>query len=212
MPNARPTVFVVDDDEAMRDALKVLFKSVGMKVEAYASGGEFLERFDPAQPGCLLLDVRMPDMDGLELQRRLAEERLDIPIVFVTGHGDMELAVEAVQAGAVDCLAKPFREQALLESVKRAIEQDARRRNERAHRAAGEARLASLTAREREILDLMITGRENKTIAADLGLSHKTIEYHRNKILRKMKAANIIDLVRMTLQITAPGTALARQA
>jgi RNA polymerase sigma factor (sigma-70 family) len=205
-------VFIIDDDEAMRDVLRVLIQSVGMRAETYASAEGFLEHFDPTGAACLILDVRMPGMDGLELQQKLIEDRIDIPIVFLTGHGDMDLGVRVMKSGAVDCIAKPFREQTLLDSVKRAIEQDAQRRRRSADRAVVESRLASLTAREREILDLVIAGRENKAIASQLGLSHKTIEFHRSKILRKMQAAGVIDLVRMTLSLVPPETTPILQA
>ena len=199
MPEPEPTVFIVDDDAAMRDALHTLLNSVGMKTALYASADEFLAAYRPAQPGCLVLDVRMPGMNGLELQERLAEIGLDLPIIIITGHGDIPMAVQAMRAGAVDFLEKPFREQDLLHRLRQAIERDARSRRERSDKAGVARRLASLTSREREVLDLVVAGKHNKAIASELAISHKTVEFHRAKIMEKMEADSVAALVGMVL-------------
>lgn len=199
MQQSEPVVFVVDDDEAMRDALDTLIRSTGMKTALYASADAFLAGYDPQQPGCLVLDVRMPGMNGIELQRTLAEQGISLPVVIITGHGDIPMAVEAMRAGAVDFLEKPFREQDLLQRINQAIEQDAKVRQEQARKAEIVARFASLTHREREIMDLVVAGRHNKAIASDLGLSHKTVEFHRANIMEKMKADSVAELVHMAL-------------
>lgn len=193
-----PTVFVVGGDPATRGALGVLFKSVGMKVRAYVSAEEFLASYDPEQVGCLVLEVRMPGIDGFELQEELAAREIDIPIIFLTAYGDVPTAVRAMKQGAVDFMTtKPPPGQALLDAVKGALKRDAESRRHRAKSASVRARLASLTDREREVLDLVLTGKHNKAIAVELGLSHKTIEFHRKKIMRKMLAETVVDLARM---------------
>ena len=199
MPEPEPTVFIVDDDEAMRDALDTLIRSVGMRTSLHASADEFLAAYDPEQPGCLVLDERMPGMSGLDLQDALAEQGIKLPVIIITGHGDIPMAVQAMRAGAVDFLEKPFREQELLHRIHQAIEQDARTRRDRAAKAEITARLASLTPREGQVLDLVVAGKPNKAIAGELGLSHKTVEFHRAKIMDKMRADNVAELVRMVL-------------
>ncbi len=197
--DAEPTVFVVDDDQGVRDALEMLLTSVQLPVKCYASGLQFLEGYDPAIPGCLLLDVRMPGMSGLEFQAKLAAEQIHIPIIFLTGYADVSMAVQAMDRGGVDFIQKPFRDQHVLDSVHEAIKRDARTRRRQAGRTVVAARLASLTAREREILDLVVTGLPSKTIAHKLGLSGKMVEVHRGRILRKMQASNAANLVSMDL-------------
>ena len=182
MPEPESMVFIVDDDEAMRDALDTLIRSVGMKTVLHASADEFLASYDPEQPGCLVLDVRMPGMSGLELQDRLVEEGVDLPVIIITGHGDVPMAVRAMRAGALDFLEKPFREQDLLHRIHQAIERDAKIRRERAAKADIVARLASLTSREREVMERVVAGKHNKAIASELGVSHKTVEFHRSLI------------------------------
>ena len=199
MPEPEPTVFIVDDDEAMRDALDTLIRSVGMRTSLHASADEFLAAYDPEQPGCLVLDVRMPGMSGLDLQDALAEQGIKLPVIIITGHGDIPMAVQAMRAGAVDFLEKPFREQELLHRIHQAVEQDARAQQDRAAKAEITARLASLTPREGQVLDLVVAGKPNKAIAGELGLSHKTVEFHRAKIMDKMRADNVAELVRMVL-------------
>ncbi len=200
----KATVFVVDDDEAIREQLSFTVKSVGLEAETFASAEEFLESFDPGRPGCLVLDVRMAGMDGLELQKRLKGEEIVLPIIMISGHGDIPIAVQAVQAGAIDFLEKPFREEVLLDRIRKAIERDAQDRRVLASQADIETRLASLTRRETEVLDLLIAGKSTKMVARELFISHKTVEIHRTNIMKKMKAANVADLVRIALTPRIP--------
>lgn len=195
------TVFVVDDDKEVREALHLLLESVGLQVETFSSAQEYLEQFDPDRSGCLVLDVRMPGMSGLDLQARLANEPVHPPIVIITGHGDVPMAVRAVQAGAVDFIQKPFNEQALLDSVHRAIEKDAEQRGVASHLRDIQERLDKLTPREREVMELVIAGKRNKVIAADLNISQSTVEAHRAKVMEKMEAATLSDLMRMMLAL-----------
>ncbi len=199
-----PTVFIVDDDAEVRDALKLLMDSVGLAAETFASAQEYLDQFEAQRLGCLVLDIRMPAMSGLELQESLSKEPLHPPIVIITGHGDVPMAVRAVQAGAVDFIEKPFRDQVLLDSVHRAITRDAEQRGEASRLADIEARLQRLTPREREVLDLIMTGMRNKVIAVELGVSQSTVEAHRAKVMEKMEAKTLSDLMRMMLSITKP--------
>lgn len=199
-----PTVFIVDDDQEVREALELLMQSVGLASETFSSAQEFLDGFDPERPGCLVLDIRMKGMSGLDLQDRLAQEPLRPPVIIITGHGDVPMAVRAVKAGALDFIEKPFNDQLLLDAVHRAIEQDAERRGQVSHLADIRARLARLTPREREILDLVVGGRRNKVIAIDLGISQSTVEAHRAKVMEKMEAATLSDLMRMMLAVS-PG-------
>ncbi len=195
------SVFVVDDDREVRDALRLLLESVGLRVECFESSQAYLKQFNPEKPGCLVLDVRMPGMSGLDLQARLAEERLCPPIIIVTGHGDVPMAVRAVQAGAMNFIEKPFNDQVLLDSVHRAMEKDAQQRGEVSRLAEIEARFEKLTPREREVLKLVVAGRRNKLIAADLGVSQSTVEAHRAKVMEKMEAATLSELMRMMLSL-----------
>ena len=197
-----PTVFIVDDDSEVRDALKLLMESVGLDALAFSSAQAYLDSFDPAQPGCLVLDIRMPGMSGLSLQEKLSREPMHPPIIMITGHGDVPMAVRAVQAGASDFIEKPFRDQVLLDSVHRAITQDAEKRGEASRIADIRTRLNRLTPREREVLELVMTGKRNKIIAAELGVSQSTVEAHRSKVMEKMEAKTLSDLMRMTLSIT----------
>lgn len=194
------TVFVVDDDEAVRRSLRWLIESVGLNVETYASAREFLNAYQLNHPGCLVLDVRMPEMSGLELQEKLIANRINIPILFLTGHGDVPMAVRAMKAGAADFISKPFNDQALLDRIQHAIKRDVFLREEQAQRAEIEARWAKLTPREREVMELVIAGKSNKAIAAQLGVSSKTVEAHRAKFMEKMKANSLPDLMRITLK------------
>ena len=201
---AEATVFIVDDDAEVRDALKLLMDSVGLAAETFASSQAYLDQFDPQRPGCLVLDIRMPGLSGLELQETLTKEPLHPPIVIITGHGDVPMAVRAVQAGAVDFIEKPFRDQVLLDSVHRAITRDAEQRGEASRLADIEARLQRLTPREREVLNLIMTGMRNKVIAVELGVSQSTVEAHRAKVMEKMEAKTLSDLMRMMLSLTKP--------
>lgn len=206
MPNVEPLVFVVDDDAAVRNSLQVLLKSVGMKSHVCASAEEFLAVYDPRQPGCLVLDIRMPGMNGLELLKRMNAQRITLPVIILSGHGDIRMAVDAVQAGAIDFLEKPIRGHTLLDGVRAAIERDAESRRQRTERVDVESRMATLSPREREILDSVVAGKSNKVIAAEICRSHKTIETHRSNIMRKMQTHNVVELVRMVLTAdTNPG-------
>jgi len=195
------TVFIVDDDQEVRDALQLLMESVGLRVQAFSSAQAYLDQFDPELPGCLVLDVRMPGMSGLDLQAKLVEERLHPPIVIITGHGDVPMAVRAVQAGAVDFVQKPFNDQALLDSVHRALSRDAEQRGEASRLQDIQGRFNRLTPREQEVLELVIAGKRNKVIAADLGISQSTVEAHRAKVMEKMEANTLSDLMRMMLAL-----------
>ncbi len=194
-----PTVFIVDDDNEVRSALALLMESIGMPVETFASAQAFLDQFNPLRSGCLVLDIRMKGMSGLDLQERLSKEAIYPPIIVITGHGDVPMAVRAVKAGAVDFIEKPFNDQFLLDSVHRAIEQDAQRRGKAMQLAEIEKRLKQLTPREQEILNLVVSGKRNKTIAFDLDISQSTVEAHRSKVMEKMQARSLSDLMRMML-------------
>lgn len=194
-----PTVFIVDDDRNILRAMQFLLESVGLASEVFASGDAFLRRFDPEQPGCLVLDIRMPGLDGLELQEQLLAAGSALPVIFVTGHGDVPMAVEAMQKGAFDFVQKPFREEDLLERIQAALSADRHARGERAKRTEVAARLNRLTAREREVMELVVTGKPNKVIAWELGVSQRTVEIHRARVMDKMQARSLADLVRMSL-------------
>ncbi len=196
-----PTVFIVDDDQEVRDAIKLLMVSVGLAAETYESAQDFLDRVNPLRCGCLVLDIRMKGMSGLDLQDRLNQEPVHPPIIIITGHGDVPMAVRAVKSGAVDFIEKPFNEQLLLDAVHRAIERDAERRGRASRLADIRMRLDRLTPREREILDMVVTGNRNKVIAIDLGISQSTVEAHRAKVMEKMEADSLSDLMRMMLSL-----------
>jgi two-component system, LuxR family, response regulator FixJ len=195
-----PTVFVVDDDPAMRDSLRWLLESVGLQVQTYATAAEFLAGRDPAAPGCLVLDVRMPGMSGLDLQEELRRRRTDLPTIVVTGHAEVPMAVRAVKAGAIDFIEKPFSDQLLLDRVRQALEMDRLEREARARREEARRRVGHLTPREREVLDLVVAGRANKEIASVLGLSPKTVEVHRARVMEKMEVDSLADLIRVAMQ------------
>jgi len=197
--NNEPTVFLVDDDPAVLRSLTALVKVVFPHVESYTSAAEFLDSYRGGQPGCLVLDVAMPGMSGLELQRRLVEQRIDLPIVFVTGHANVQMAVGAMQAGAVNFLEKPFREQDLWDSVRRALEQDECNRRRRARRQSVNERIATLSPGEREVLDLILEGKYNKEIAAELNLSIRTVEDRRARLMKKMQANSVAELVQLAM-------------
>ena len=199
--NARATIFIVDDDAAVRDALKLLLRSVGQAVETYGSAQEFLDAYSEDRPGCLVLDIRMPGMSGLELQQKLNEKHSILPIIFITGHGDVPMAVEAMQAGAVDFIQKPFRDQDLIDRINQALEKDSNNRAALGERNDIRKRLETLTPREREVLDLVVHGKANKVIAGDLKLSQRTVEIHRARVMEKMQASSLAHLVRMVLEV-----------
>jgi RNA polymerase sigma factor (sigma-70 family) len=203
MQPATPTVFVVDDDEGVRNSLRFLLKSVGLTTRALASASEFLEAYKHNQPGCLVLDVRMPGMSGLELQQQLNLRGATIPVIFITGHGDIPMAVEAMQHGAFDFLQKPFRDQDLIDRIQRALERDTRNRTALAQHTRIRERLESLTPREREVLTLMTRGKPNKVMAAELGVSQRTVEIHRARVMEKSGAESLAHLVRMVMDLEA---------
>jgi two-component system, LuxR family, response regulator FixJ len=201
MKERSPVVFIVDDDEAVRNSLRLLLKSVGLCATALPTAQEFLSQYDPQQPGCLILDVRMPGMSGLELQEQLNARGAMIPVVFITGHGDVAMAVEAMQQGAFDFLQKPFRDQDLIERIQRALTKDQANHTEMSERSRVKERFDSLTPREREVLDLVTSGKPNKIMAADLGVSQRTVEIHRARVMEKMHASSLAQLVRMVMDL-----------
>jgi RNA polymerase sigma factor (sigma-70 family) len=194
-----PAVFVVDDDDALRASLRLLLKSLHLPSIEYASAAEFLHKYDPGRPGCLLLDVRMPGMSGLELQQELNRRGAIVPVIFITGHGDVPMAVAAVRHGAFDFLQKPFSAEDLITRIRGALERDRQQRVQLAAREQIRARLAALTAREREVLALVTAGKPNKTVAVELGVSQRTVEIHRAHLMEKMQAGSLAQLVRMAL-------------
>ncbi|HEU4780756.1 MAG TPA: response regulator transcription factor [Steroidobacteraceae bacterium] len=195
------TVMVVDDDAGVRNAMRSLLKSVGLNSLLFGSAQEFLDAYQPSQRGCLLLDIRMPGMSGLELQQKLNLRGAVIPVIFMTGHGDIPMAVEAMQHGAFDFLQKPFRDQDLLDRIQRAIAKDTELRKSLGEHARIRAHLDSLTPREREVLDLLTQGKQNKVIGLELGVSPRTIEIHRARVMEKMNAQSVAELVRMMLDL-----------
>jgi two-component system response regulator FixJ len=198
---SEPVVFIVDDDAAIRRSLRFLIESIGLSVETFSTAEEFLEVYAPAQPGCLILDVRMPGMSGLHLQEELAARRVEIPVIVVTGYAEVPMAVRALKAGAVDFIEKPFSDQQLLDRVREAIDTDARRREERAERDEMTARIARLTLREREVFDGVVAGKANKVIALELGVGTKTVEAHRAKLMKKLKVDSLADLIRLSMSV-----------
>jgi two-component system response regulator FixJ len=191
----RPIVYLVDDDEAVRDALGMLFKSIGFVHEAYASALDFLQRYDPTRQSCLVADIRMPGLSGLELQQRLNEQRAEIPVIFITGHGDVPMAVTAMKSGATDFIQKPFRDQDLIDRINKALARDGERRKGRAEEDDIRRRIALLTPREREVMERVVRGQANKVIAMDLGVSQRTVELHRARVMRKVRLRSVAELV-----------------
>ena len=191
------TVFVIDDDGGMRQAIQDLVESVGLRAEAFATGEEFLEKPRAADPSCLVLDVRLPQMSGLEFQQKLAELGVRIPIIFITAHGDIPMSVRALKSGAVEFLTKPFRDQDLLDAIQQALQRDRAAREQLADISELQERYRALTAREREVMALVISGMLNKHIAAKIGASEATVKIHRGHLMEKMQADSLIELVRM---------------
>lgn len=194
-----PTVFIVDDDRGVRNSIRELLLSVGLAVETFESAQSFLDAFITARPGCLVLDVRMARMSGLALEAKLAEMGADIPIVFISGHGDISMAVNAIKRGAVDFVPKPYQEQQLLDAVNEALRRDALRRAPALDAGGLDERLQTLTPREREVLGLALKGHSSKGIARELGISHRTVELHRSNLLEKLGVASITELLRLKL-------------
>ncbi len=194
-----PTVFIVDDDPAIRFAMQALMDSVNIQHEIFSSADEFLATVPEQRPGCLVLDIRMPGLGGLELQQELIEHDNTLPIIFITGHGDVPMAVEAMQKGAVDFIQKPFRDQDLLDRITEALKTDKDRREEQQKHAEVAKRVERLTNREHEVFDLVVTGKPNKVIAYELGVSQRTVEIHRARVMEKMQARSLADLVKMHL-------------
>jgi FixJ family two-component response regulator len=193
----KPVVFIIDDDASVRDGLEDLLRSVGLAVESFASTQEFLQSKRPDAPACIVLDVRLPGPSGLEFQRTLTKSKILLPVVFISGHGDIAMSVQAIKAGAVDFLTKPIHEQKLLDAIQMGIDRDRARREGEKDVAKIRERFQTLTPREQEVLVIVITGRPNKQIAAELKLSEMTVKIHRGQLMRKMKAKSLVDLVRM---------------
>jgi FixJ family two-component response regulator len=203
MKNPDQIVLVIDDDPSMRTAIKELIEAVGLNCQTFGSGQELLEARLPDVPGCLILDVRLPGLSGLHLQKELADRGNHIPIIFITGHGDIPMSVQAMKAGAVEFLTKPFRDQDLLDAIEQATERDRAARRQRVETVELASRHSSLTAREREVMQLVVTGLLNKQIAVQLGISEKTVNVHRAQVMQKMKADSLADLVRMSEKLRA---------
>jgi RNA polymerase sigma factor (sigma-70 family) len=206
MTEPHSIVFVVDDDASLREALRSLIRSVGLRVELFGSAQEFLQTKRPDGPACLVLDIRLPGISGLDFQRKLAECNIPIPIIFITGHGDIPMSVRAMKAGAVEFLTKPFRDQDLLDAIQVALERDAARRQREAEIATLKERFEWLTPREREVLPLVVSGLPNKQIAAEIGTSETTVKVHRGQLMRKMGADSLPELVRMAEKMGIPST------
>jgi FixJ family two-component response regulator len=206
MTEPAPIVFVVDDDPSVRRAIKRLVGSVGLEVELFGSAQEFLRSKRPDAPSCLVLDIRLPGISGLDFQRELAQTNIHIPIIFITAHGDIPMTVRAMKAGAVEFLTKPFRDQDLLDAIQIALERDRARRQQEAEVAMLRERFESLTSREREVLPLVVSGLLNKQIAAEIGTSETTVKVHRGQLIRKMGADSLADLVRMAEKMGIPIT------
>ena len=195
--STEPIVFIVDDDESVRESLSMLVETIELKAKTFASAQEFLQSYQPHEPGCLVLDVRMPGISGLELQAKLAADNCKIPVILVTGHGDIPMAVDAMKTGAVSFIEKPFRDQDLIDTIQEAIEKDAKERVLLNKRSKIEGKIETLTSRERQIMDRMVDGMPNKKIAYELEISQKTVDFHRANIYKKMNVNTTVELLRM---------------
>jgi FixJ family two-component response regulator len=195
---AVPTVFIIDDDRGMRQAIQDLVESVGLRAESFPTGEEFLRMRPAGRPGCLVLDVRLPQMSGLDFQHRLVETGMQIPIIFITAHGDIPMSVRALKSGAVEFLTKPFRDQDLLDAIQQALQRDRAAQEQQAEIHDLQERYGELTAREQQVMALVVSGMLNKQIASEIGASEATVKIHRGNVMRKMQAGSVVDLVRMT--------------
>ena len=198
---AEPTIFIVDDDPAMQDSLSWLIETIGYPVKTYSSAQSFLDDYDPQLPGCMILDVRLPGMSGLQLQQKLRTDNINLPVIIITGHGDVPMAVKAMQQGAQVFLEKPFRDQDLLDNIQEALETDSKNREKHAASACVVVCIESLTPREKEVMDLMVVGHPNREIAEHYGISVKTVEVHRARVMEKMHANSLPELVQMVLSL-----------
>src|SRR5580704_12985467 len=205
-PAVVPTVFIIDDDRGMRQAVQDLVESVGLRAESFATGQEFLNRSPMVRPSCLVLDVRLPQMSGLDFQRRLTETGMHIPIIFITAHGDIPMSVRALKSGAVEFLTKPFRDQDLLDAIQQALQHDRAAQEQQAEILALQERYHALTPREKEVMALVVSGMLNKQIASEIGASEATVKIHRGHVMHKMQAGSVVDLLRMAdkLKRSAP--------
>jgi FixJ family two-component response regulator len=199
--NGKQIVYVVDDDDAVRDSLSMLLRSVNLQVESYGSGQDFLDHLRPGVPGCVVLDIRMPRMSGLEVQQKLVETGCALPVIFITGHGDIPMAVQAIRNGAADFIQKPFRDQDLLDRIHEVLAEHSAQRSVDSHRTELKARFESLTDREREVMLMVVAGKANKVVALDLNLSQRTVEIHRARVMDKMQARSLADLVKMAIEL-----------
>ncbi|HEY8519139.1 MAG TPA: response regulator [Gammaproteobacteria bacterium] len=204
MNKDQPLVYVIDDDAAVRDSLSLLLDSVNLANRTFASAHEFLDEYDEEQHACLVSDIRMPGLSGLELQQLLAERKAEVPIIFITGHGDVPMAVKAMKSGAADFIQKPFRDQDLLDRIHKALEQDRARRAARREERAILERLKTLTPRETEVMQRVVSGQANKVIAMDLGVSQRTVELHRARVMRKLRMRSLAELVQAVGKVMPP--------
>lgn len=211
MKNDQPLVYVIDDDEAVRDSLAMLLESIDLAHEVHASALEFLDAYDSDRHACVVTDIRMPGMSGLDLQQRLLEDHVDVPIIFITGHGDVPMAVTAMKRGAADFIQKPFRDQDLIDRIHKALKQDKERRGARLEERTIRERLKTLTPRETEVMERVIRGQANKVIAMDLGVSQRTVELHRARVMHKLRMRSVAELVRTVARLSEPRKAVEAQ-